>query len=68
MNWLDRLHAYSPRYTPLGLFLALAIFPALAALALDARLFQGFPVWTQPLKFLLALAVYLLTWAWPQFC
>jgi len=64
MNWLDRLHAYSPRYTPLGLFLALAMLPALAALALDERLFQGVPVWTKPLKFLFALVVYLFTLAW----
>ena len=64
MNGLDQLHAHSPRYTPLGLFLALAMFPALAALALDERLFQGVPVWTKPLKFLFALVVYLLTLAW----
>jgi hypothetical protein len=64
MRFLDHLHADSPRYTPLGLFLALAMVPALGALALDERLFQGVPVWTKPLKFLFALVVYLLTLAW----
>ena len=64
MNALDRLHADSPRYTPLALFLAMTMVPVVAALALDARMFQGIPVWIKPLKFLVSLVVYLLTLAW----
>mgnify|MGYP006293142303 FL=1 len=64
MRFLDQLHADSPRYTPLGLFLALAMVPVLAALALDERLLHGISVWVKPLKFLVALVVYLLTLAW----
>jgi hypothetical protein len=61
---LARLAADSPRYAPLGIFLALAMIPVFAALALDARVFQGLNVWIKPLKFLFALSVYLLTLAW----
>jgi hypothetical protein len=64
MKALDRLHADSPRYTPLALFLAMTMVPVVAALALDARMFQGIPVWIKPLKFLVSLVVYLLTLAW----
>ncbi len=55
--------ADSPRYTGLAVLLALAMLPLLAALVLDARLFQGINVWIKPLKFHVALIVYLLTLA-----
>ena len=61
---LGRLAADSPRYVPLGLFLALAMVPMWGALALDPRLFHGLNVWIKPLKFHFALSVYLLTLAW----
>lgn len=61
---LGRLAADAPRYVPLGVFLALAMVPMWAALALDARLFNGLNVWVKPLKFHFALSVYLLTLAW----
>lgn len=61
---LGRLAADSARYVPLGLFLALAMVPMWAALALDLRLFNGLNVWVKPLKFHFALSVYLLTLAW----
>lgn len=64
MLWLARLAADSPRYVPLGLFLALAMIPMWGALTLDARLFNGLNVWIKPLKFHFALTVYLLTLAW----
>lgn len=43
--------------------LAALIPPTLAAMALDPRLFQGDSVWLKPLKFEIALAVYLATLA-----
>ncbi len=61
---LARLGADSPRYTVLAILLALATVPALGAMALDERLFQGIDVWVKPLKFLVALTAYLLTLAW----
>jgi hypothetical protein len=61
---LARLAADSARYVPLGVFLALAMVPMWAALALDARLLNGMNVWVKPLKFHFALSVYLLTLAW----
>jgi hypothetical protein len=61
---LPRLSADSPRFTSLALFLAISMLPVLGAHALDQRVFQGINVWTKPLKFQLALVVYLLTLAW----
>jgi uncharacterized membrane protein YhaH (DUF805 family) len=43
----------------LTLFTALAALPVMAAYALDDRLFQGDNVWLKPLKFHLALTVYI---------
>ena len=60
---LARLAADSPRYTRLALLLALAMLPLLGAHALDARLLQGIGIWIKPLKFHVALVVYLLTLA-----
>ena len=60
---LARLAADSPRYTSLAILLAVAIVPLLGALALDTRLFQGINVWIKPLKFHIAIVVYLITLA-----
>ena len=60
---LARLAADSPRYTSLAILLAAAIVPLLGALVLDARLFQGINVWIKPLKFHIAIVVYLITLA-----
>jgi hypothetical protein len=61
---MARLAADSPRYTPLAIVLALAVVPLFGALMLDARVFQGINVWIKPIKFHVALVVYLLTLAW----
>ncbi len=60
---LNRLAADSPRYTRLAVFIAAAMIPLLGALTLDDRLFQGGSVWIKPLKFHVALIVYLITLA-----
>lgn len=57
---LSRPNAQLSRLT---LFIALAALPLMAAYGLDDRLFQGDNVWLKPLKFHLALAVYLGTLA-----
>ncbi len=58
------LARHSPRYTPLGVMLVLLGAVLVLALALDTRVFQGINVWIKPLKFSVALAVYLFTLAW----
>jgi len=61
---LSRLSTDSPRLTSLALFLAIGILPLLGAYWLDDRLFQGINVWIKPLKFQVAILVYLVTLAW----
>lgn len=53
----------APVFTATGLLIALALLPLFAASALDQRVFQGDPVWVKPIKFHVALSVYLLTLA-----
>lgn len=53
----------APAYAGLALFVTLAMAPLLAAMAVDARQFQGEPVWLKPMKFHVALAIYLATLA-----
>ncbi len=60
---LARLAVDSPRYTRLAIVVTAAMLPLLGAFALDARLFQGINVWIKPLKFHLALVIYLITLA-----
>jgi hypothetical protein len=60
---LAPLWQHAPGFTATGLLAALALLPLYAAMALDTRLFQGESVWIKPIKFHIALAVYLLTLA-----
>ncbi len=53
-----------PRFAGMALLLLLAMVPTLFAMLVDPRLFNGINVWDKPLKFELALAVYLATLAW----
>lgn len=48
----------NPQLLRLTLIVALAALPLMAAYGLDARLYQGDPIWLKPLKFHLALTVY----------
>ncbi|AWB48341.1 hypothetical protein HYN69_07275 [Gemmobacter aquarius] len=59
----DRFWSDAPAYAALTLFVALTALPVLAAMGLDARLFQAESVWLKPLKFHIALAIYLATLA-----
>lgn len=52
-----------PRMRALGLALALATVPTALALTLDPRVLDGAPIWLKPLKFEIALAIYLLSLA-----
>ena len=60
---LSRMWHDAPAFTGLAMLLTLAVPPLLAAMALDDRLFQGDSVWLKPLKFHLALVIYLITLA-----
>jgi hypothetical protein len=60
---LNRMWHDAPAFTGVAAFLTLATAPLLAAMALDDRLFQGESVWIKPLKFHVALAIYLITLA-----
>lgn len=52
--WAD-----APGFIGLALLLVLALVPLCAAMALDTRLFQGESPWQKPVKFHLALSIYL---------
>lgn len=56
-----RLWTDAPAFTALALLIALAMVPVLAAMALDARQFGGEDIWLKPLKFHIALVIYLVT-------
>ncbi len=60
--WL-RLFGAEPRFAAGGLLIALSLTVTLAALAVDPRTFQGEPVWIKPIKFQLALTIFLLSLA-----
>lgn len=52
-----------PRFTAAGLVIAMSLAVTVPAMLLDARLFQGESIWIKPIKFQVALMVYLLTLA-----
>jgi hypothetical protein len=60
---LRRLWTDAPALTLLAVILTLALIPLYAAMALDARLFQGESPWLKPVKFYYALAIYAVTLA-----
>lgn len=61
---MPTLFAAEPRFAALGLLLAISMIPTALAMQLDPRLFQGESIWLKPLKFQLALSVYLLSLAY----
>jgi hypothetical protein len=52
-----------PVFAGAGLLIAFSLLVTLAAMQVDTRLFQGDSVWLKPVKFQVALAVYLLSLA-----
>ena len=58
-----RLQTDAPAFTGMALILVLSTAPIAAAMALDTRLFQNENIWIKPLKFQIALAIYLITLA-----
>jgi hypothetical protein len=51
----------APPLSRLATLIAIALIPMLAALAMDHRLIDGQPIWLKPVKFHLALFIYLIT-------
>lgn len=60
---LVRLDSDAPAFARLGLLMGLSLAVTLPALTIDTRIFQDESVWVKPVKFQIALAVYLLTLA-----
>lgn len=58
-----RLWTDAPAFTALALLILLAMAPLLLAMALDPRLSGAEDIWLKPLKFHIALAIYLITLA-----
>lgn len=56
-----RLWSDAPAFMALALLITLAMVPVLAAMMLDPRSFGGEDIWLKPLKFHIALAIYLIT-------
>lgn len=60
---IRRLYRDEPLFTAAGLFVALSMVPTIAAYLIDTRQINGINIWDKPLKFDLALTVWLLTLA-----
>ncbi len=58
-----QLRQDAPLFTTLGIAMALSLLPTLAAMQIDDRLFHGESIWLKPIKFEIALTIYLLTLA-----
>lgn len=63
IGWLKELSARQSVLTGAGVLLAAAMLPMGFASLLDARLFNGIDLWIKPLKFALAVAIYMFTLA-----
>lgn len=60
---LSSLFSSEPRFAAAGYFIALSLLVTVPAMLLDARQFQGESVWIKPIKFQLALIIYMLSLA-----
>ncbi|MCA3448070.1 MAG: hypothetical protein INF93_15385 [Rhodobacter sp.] len=60
---LAQLRQDAPLFTSLGIAMALSLLATLAAMQIDDRLFLGESFWVKPVKFQIALTIYLLTLA-----
>ena len=58
-----QLRQDAPLFTTLGIAMALSLLATLAAMQIDDRLFLGESIWLKPVKFQIALTIYLLTLA-----
>lgn len=61
--FFNRIASDAPAFTGLAILLFLGLLPLYAAMALDARVFQGESPWLKPMKFHYALAIYTITLA-----
>lgn len=55
--------SYAPAFSAIAIFLALLIIPKLFMLGFDERLHNGVNIWIKPIKFDVALSIYLATLA-----
>lgn len=59
-EWFRR----EPRFAGAAIIFAVLALPTFLAMQLDDRMYQGIDIWIKPIKFTLAVAVYLGTLAW----
>jgi hypothetical protein len=62
--WHNGLFDAEPLFAATGVLIGLSLAPTLAAMTLDQRQFLGENVWLKPIKFQIALTLYLLTLAY----
>ncbi|MCB1458808.1 MAG: hypothetical protein KDJ48_06025 [Nitratireductor sp.] len=60
---LARMRSDEPRFFGLAVVLVVLLVPTLLAMVIDDRLFNGINIWEKPIKFEIALLVYLFTLA-----
>lgn len=63
-DWFDGLFRREPGFAGTGLLMIALMAPTLFAMVLDSRTLLDVNVWDKPLKFQVALAVYMMTLAW----
>jgi len=56
-----RIWTDAPAFTATTMLVVIGLIPLCAALALDDRMFQGEQVWIKPIKFHVAMAIYLIS-------
>ncbi len=59
--WLGEISRRQPVLAGAGILVGLAIVPMAFSAAIDPRLFNGIDVWIKPIKFALAVLIYMLT-------
>jgi hypothetical protein len=63
-QYVAALFRNEPVFAGVAMLMLFAMVPTLAAMAIDARTYNGISVWEKPLKFEIALFVYVGTLAW----
>ena len=63
-GWLGEAWRRDPVFAGGAAFLLLLVLPLLVAMAFDGRSLHGDDLWAKPLRFAVALSVYLATLAW----
>jgi hypothetical protein len=63
VRWLGEIGRRQPVLAGAGVLVAIAIAPMALAGGIDGRLFNGIDVWIKPIKFAVAVTIYMFTLA-----